>query len=490
MVELDTQSNVRPIGLLPELDYGVPMTGFELDGPYLTGVSQIGVTPNFTTYFTGYTRDDDLLLYLRIQIEKIGSSDTSKHIITGITDPNLIDIEPPLPNDYQAGDPVKLIPIPIQGRVISGKNELDRGRMIEGQVGNSQYKSYPLDGGKMGNFEIEMESGQDFFKYDDNFYAFSSLKALCLTPDGKIPTDGSGSINIRSPTSSAIKSFSLFYSVNRYYDRTVKGCIVSKFSQNFEEDLHSHISETYEVLYKDLILGLPDNTLSPDVVYKKYSLRSHGHTQMKFYHGMYLKEPVGPGESSNIPLTSVLGLEDDDEIRFTLEATGYTFDTVITSIDTANKTIDINPATPLGVNWTEGDTVQQTGDFHKPRRIVSMELEFNNNGLVLGDIRSGEGSPTTAVAGGSDYQGKATFERKTLDQIGFMLNYESNEDLWFRQELQLAYDKDYLIDFLIDFEGMIKSNPNDNLKSESEVIKDEISFQISNLRSGKIGKIV
>ena len=476
----DIQAMVEPIGILPEAAYGIPLVGFDIDGVHLAGVSSIKITPNLTVYNSGgYTVDEDYFIGLRIKIIRVSQGTSSIHIITAMTGSpkDHFTIEPALPTDLENGDDIYLIAVPIQRRVRTADNELDTGRSVEGVVGGGMYKTEARQGGKTGKLRLESIMGSDFFKYGDLCYAYSCLKAYCLTANGKIRTVGGGSITPRgsiTPTSD-IKSFTTFYPAKSGKNRILKGCIVSKDDMAFDESIQSSAQGTDEIQYKDITPILPYHVLPPDAPYTKYALRAHGHLTLNYWPMTYFAQPAVPA-AGTIYLKGVVGLDLLDAITLTHKATGFTFDTVIQTIDSTNKYITINPVLPGVYNWTEDDTVEVKTNYSKPHRIIKMDLSFNNGGVIYGDLRTGSDSPTHASANGSDYGGSIQVDRED-DQDIWQTLMESNENIFFKMDATLQHHP-LLIDFYIRFVAKIRNNPKETMKAEMETIKDEISFQI------------
>jgi len=497
MSSFDIQAEIEPIGMLPEKAYGVPLTGFEVAAAAGIGVDVIEITPDLPTYNTthpvgddDYTVDEDYFKFLRIQIVRQVGGVTSKHIIIDMPNPDEIKIEPPLATAITIGDDINLIPSTIQGRIVRAPNELEMGRTAEGGVGDGLYKEHPIEAARMGKITFDTQAGSDFFKYGDNVYAYSSLKAFVMTYDGKIPNDMSGDLNIRErPNSSTIKSFSLCYRMRQSPNqiRLLTGCIATQTSISFDDDMSSHLSENHEVLYGYMLRTLPDKTIPPDLPYKRYLLRSHGHCTSVFTHGTVLGLPAGPTDTL-LTVGSVTGYEDGDDIIITSKIDGYQFPTTITTVDVTAKTFLVSPALPAARNWTEGDVIEQDPSTSAKRvKIRKLDITLNNQGEIFGHIGSGKTGPTQGVANGSDYNGSITLDRES-NQVSFDMQYDQNDLLWWKHKLQLAYNSNILADFTLEYEAFNTSNLTEELKVEMERMVDAFGFQIKNITEAKIAK--
>jgi hypothetical protein len=477
---IDTQALVKPIGILPETAYGTPLAGFTLDAGNNQGDSDMLIKEDLTTL--GYTSAH--LKGLRVQIT--GAGGTTYHVITSISAPSTINISPALAGDRDEDDPMNLVMIPIQGRVISADNEEDTGRAVDGVVGGGQYADEAAQGAKTGKVSLEIKTGADFYKFGTIIQSYSSIMAYALTEDGIVPNDGSGVITPRDDDSSDIKSFTMAYAVKSGETRVMNGAIVVNPKFTMEEDIHSHMKTTAEIMYKKITSTLPTKVVTPDVVYKRYALRTRGHLTMNFWHASYFAQPAAPA-AGTIYSKSTVGFEADQPITLYNKASDTTFDTVIQTVTPATGALTILPVLPAVLNWTEEDLIYARTTGNTAHRIVKMELEFMNNGNLTGDIVQGEDSPTQAYCGGSDYKGMMKTERDSMT-IPDMIR-ESNEDVWFIADATLEYNDAVIEDLYIKFYAKITTNFKEELKNEREKMFDEFGFQITDIPTLRIATL-
>jgi hypothetical protein len=426
---IKTDTQVKPIGLLPETAFGTPLIGCSLESATGVGASTIELD-NTQTY------TEDQLKGLRIILKDNGNE--SYHVITGYVPGTwTATITPVTPIDYIAGKSVIFVFCPIQARISKSSSEQTRSKDLSGTVGGGILPTIASEGGKEHNYKLELELGRDFFAYGSTKYIYSSLLAYALSSDGTFDSS-TGEVTLRA--NSDVQTFTLAWAVEPYDYRMLTGCVVKSIALEVSDDIHSFMKMNVEIGAEDLKFAsdFPSYVRIPDTAYRSFLVRSHGNVSMVFRHRTVLNTPGVPTDTG-VKVASVLGFSAGDYVTLT----NQDGDSEDEEIDTIPDDETINLVGTLSYNYNEWESTLEhrfsgVNEESVDYPITSMEIKLGSGANLIGDVRQDSETPTLAYAGAMEVGGTLMITR-IGSTITDML-YGSNMGNRFRFEVTVRED--------------------------------------------------
>ena len=485
------------VGFLPETAYGTQLVGSTLS-------VQANPTDATVTLQPAYDVDAAYLEGVRVVIGTTTTRET--HVVTNWNNVTKVaTVSPAISNTQAIGKPFIIQYIPIQGRLLKSTWEEDRSAEVAGVVGGGLFPTVPYEAGVETAYSLEVELGRDFFRYNNNYYAYSSLLAYALTSTGTIDVTGAGAITLR--TNSTLKSFSVAYAIEGSGvagvaagddTRLLEGCVVNRVSISMGNELSHILKMAVEISpQKAEDASLPVYTELPALPYSPYILASHGNVSLEFRHRTCSVAYAAAGAGA-ITVANTLGFSDADKITITNQD-GTTMNNTITTVSHATGVITLG--TNLAMNCDEwGTDVEHRYDATPANStyvnypIDSFTVTIDSGAKLTGDIRQNSKYVNRVFADAMSATGNYSVLRE--DYVFYQMQrggnnaggFKGNKATRFRLDVIVQEDSSSHIILRLALNGVILGGGSEEVSDSPTGLMDSISYESEGIPLVQIAK--
>lgn len=412
MTVIKTSALAKPLGFLPESEYGETYEGSEV----MAGASQGDTSIDVSVSDPDWT--EDIIVGLIIKINDFYYAVTSFAAIPG---GYRLGINPGLQEALpEPGDDVNLVLIPFQHAISSIDPTEEFNRDTLGVVGTGHTESASTQAGREFNLSLSGKKGRDLMWNSMRPNVHSTLLGLALSQDGKL--NETLEVVSRDGTESTA-SVTIFWLTETGEVRRAPGCVISSYSEKYEDgidDIASVDANFMGQYIDDDPTSLSSRKLvSPLKPYTNPLVVSHGLVSTQFYHKSALYQPFTPPEPGGLSVfyCEVLGFEEGDSIYIKSDLGNLEGPFTIKAVDAVNKFITVED-----VVVNDYDEMTSWVESASPKKYPLSSMTFNlTTGLSLvGEVSDSKDYKTMVVPSKMSIEAEIMFRR--ADYLWYRIN--------------------------------------------------------------------